>query len=565
MSLLSPTAVYGAELREQLGLVGRALALQRALTWLVRGLALGLIVDLGVVGWAWTREAVGSIPLPLLVGTPVALALLTGLGQLLRRRSPADLARRVDQAAGLQERAVTALELGSRGLEHPLAVAQMRDAVEHLKRLEPLETFPPRAPKRELILAAAVAATSALLAVSPNPWLLSARVANPKVTAAQEQAQKVERLANSLPADNTAELNQLRDLLSKGAKTIDARSSDPEQALTALEDLEQKVRDMSASDGQLAASLAAIASALAGDSATKDLAAAINTGDMHQISQAAKDLAQRTAKMDSQEQQRVAKVLRDASAQAGSGTDPVARDLAKAADALQSGAAGQQGANGDASAASAQQALNDLSQSATAAGERQSAQNGLQSSRNALERALGRTESRSVSSSSSAASQGQGQSQSQSQSQGQGQSQGQNQDQGTGQNGGNPGQGASQNQDAGADQGQPGGSSGGSNDNNGQPGGGYSTGGQNMNKTGNSTSLDSVTRPQQVPSDGSAPPDYSSANPNLSNPSSGQSQVTDEQVNPSYQRRSTQGNDNATIPLGLRDLVKDYFSSLDHK
>jgi len=36
-------------------------------------------------------------------------------------------------------------------------------------------------------------------------------------------------------------------------------------------------------------------------------------------------------------------------------------------------------------------------------------------------------------------------------------------------------------------------------------------------------------------------------------------------VQPTYSNKPTQGNDSGSIPLGLRDLVKDYFSSLDQK
>ena len=38
-----------------------------------------------------------------------------------------------------------------------------------------------------------------------------------------------------------------------------------------------------------------------------------------------------------------------------------------------------------------------------------------------------------------------------------------------------------------------------------------------------------------------------------------------EAVQPSFSNKPTQGNDTSSIPLGLRDLVKDYFSSLDQK
>jgi hypothetical protein len=45
----------------------------------------------------------------------------------------------------------------------------------------------------------------------------------------------------------------------------------------------------------------------------------------------------------------------------------------------------------------------------------------------------------------------------------------------------------------------------------------------------------------------------------------GNAQAGDEAVQPSFSRKPTQGTDNGSIPLGLRDLVKDYFSSLDQK
>ena len=53
MTMLSPAATYHAELRQQLGSVGRALSVQRGLIWLARGLAAGTVVVLGLVIWAW--------------------------------------------------------------------------------------------------------------------------------------------------------------------------------------------------------------------------------------------------------------------------------------------------------------------------------------------------------------------------------------------------------------------------------------------------------------------------------------------------------------------------------
>src|SRR5579859_519148 len=337
MTMLSPAATYHAELREQLGTVGRALSVQRGLVWLARGLAAGTVVVLGLVVWAWVRDAVASLPLLLLIALPVGLSLLTAIGSMFIRHNTRELARRIDHAARLHERSMTALELGARGDEFPLALAQMRDAVEHLKRVDLLEAFPLRAPRNELMAAFFIVVIAALIGISPNPWLLRARASNPAITIAREQAQRVQRLADSI-LPSSAELDELRQLVSKGARTIEARSNEPDAALNALQDLEEQVRQMSAGDDQLSAALAAIASALASDPATQSLASAINTGDMREISQAAKDLASATSQLSGQEQQRVAKVLRDAAGRAGRISQSMAGNLGDAADALSAAA-----------------------------------------------------------------------------------------------------------------------------------------------------------------------------------------------------------------------------------
>jgi hypothetical protein len=572
MTMLSPAATYHAELREQLGSVGRALSVQRGLLWLARGLAAGTVAVLGLVVWAWIRDAVGALPLLVLVGLPVALSLAFAAGSMFIRHNTRDLARRVDQAARLHERSTTALELGARGDEFPLAIAQMRDAVEHLKRVDLLEAFPLRPPRNELMAAFFIVVVAVLIGISPNPWLLRARASNPAITIAREQAQRVQRLADSIQP-STAELDALRQLVSKGARTVDARSNEPDAALNALQDLEEQVRQMSAGDDQLASALAAIASALASDPATQQLANAINTGDMREISQAAKALAAAASNMSSQDQQRVGRVMRDAAGKAGRISQSVASSLSDAADAMSAGGGanasaaadgsqqGQSGGQsrssaGSQSAQSAQDALNQLSNDAAAAGERQRAASQLESSRNALERALGRTQSRSGSNGRSSSSSSSGQ-------RSQSSSTGQPADQGQGGTQGQPGDQTGSGAD-GAGGGTPGSDQGNGGDT-GQ-GGGYSTGGQTQNRAGTTGSgLDAITRPEQVPTSGGFAPDQSSVNPYLGDAGTGGAQTAPESVQPSYSNKPTQGNDTGAIPLGLRDLVKDYFSSLDQK
>ena len=575
MTMLSPAATYHAELRQQLESVGRAISVQRGLVWLARGLVAGVVIVLGLIIWAWTRDTVRNLPIPILVGVPVLAALLMSVGSLLVRHNTRELARRIDRAARLHERSTTALELGARGDEFPLAVAQMRDAVEHLRRVDLLEAFPLRAPRRELMAAFFVVLVAAIVGLSPNPWLLRARASNPSITIAQEQAQRVQRLADSLPQNQSTQIDALKQLVSNGAKTMDARSNEPDAALNALQDLEEQVQQMSAGDDQLSASLAAIASALAGDQATQQLADAINTGDMRQISQASKDLAQAVQGMSPQDQQRVAMVMQDAANRAGRVSQATGDQLQRAANGLQAAAASAAAQAGDQSQAgdgqqanangaqSASDALNQMSDNAAAADARQRTASQLESSRNALERALGRTQSRSGSNNSNgssssstsknSAANGQGQQGDQSGGQGQeGTGQGQQGDQSGG--GTDPGGGGSQN------------GQGGNGNDTGQ-GGGYSTGGDPnaQNNGGSPSGLDAIYDPQQVPTNGQVAPNESSANPYTSNAGGGNAQAAPESVQPSYSNQPTQGNDQGSIPLGLRGLVKDYFSSLDQK
>jgi hypothetical protein len=352
---------------------------------------------------------------------------------------------------------------------------------------------------------------------------------------------------------------------------MDARSNEPDAALNALQDLEEQVQQMSAGDDQLSASLAAIASALAGDQATQQLADAINTGDMRQISQASKDLAQAVQSMSPQDQQRVAMVMRDAANRAGRVSQSVGNQLQQASNGLQAAAAAAAAQSGDPSqtadgqqadpngAQAAADALNQLGDNTAAADARQRTASQLESSRNALERALGRTQSRSGSNNSNAnnsnrsASSGQGQQGDQSGSQGQdGTGQGQQGDQSGG--GTDPGGAGSQN------------GQGGNGNDTGQ-GGGYSTGGDPnaQNNGGSASNLDPLYDPQQVPTNGQVSPNESSVNPYTSDSGAGNAQAAPESVQPTYSNRPTQGNDQGSIPLGLRDLVKDYFSSLDQK
>jgi hypothetical protein len=533
VSILSPAAQHHAEVREELDTIGRVFMVHRFLRWSARGLAVGLTVTLAWIVALWLREAVTTAPAWLFVVPPLGLAALVGGLTLTRREKTERLAYRVDNAAGLQERVVTALQLGAEGADHPLAVAQLRDAAEHLKRLDAVETFPFRVPKVEIIAAAFLTLGALMVYFAPNPFAIRGRADSLAAAVARDQATRVSSLAESVVAD-TRELQELRDLLRSGAKTIETRSADPESALSSLEDLEERLRQMSAQDDELRAALAAISSALGGESVTNRLASAINTGDLREVGRAARDLGSALEGLQGDDRARLEEVLRDAAQRAGRSSPAVSGALSEAAQAMsqqgqqqggQQGSGSQQGqGNGDASAS---QAMNELGRSAEAAGERSRAQGQLESSRNALERALGRTESRSGAGTPSRSRAQSGSSL-----------------------GAEAGEGMGEGEGSGMGEGE--GSDGGS-------GSGTGSGDPSLAATG--MDFEMMLRDEMM--GGGLVPDYSSEDPFLSGAESGSMQAGAENVSGQFARRSSQGGDSNSIPLGLRDLVKDYFSSIN--
>lgn len=561
MPSLSPIATYHAELREHLEMVGRAMSAQRGILWGARGLAVGLAVDLGILGWAWWHEAVRGLPLIGLAAVPLVLTVLVALGAMLYvRRSPEHLARRLDSAARLQERAITALELGARGGDQPLVTAQVRDTVEHLRRTEPLDIFPLRMPRIELAGSAALAFLIVLVTFAPNPWAIRARAANPAISTAREQAQRVERIADAVQADGLPELEELRELLRRGARTIETRADDPNAALGALEDLESQVRQMSMGDDQLSAALAAIASALAADPATGEMAAAINTGDLREIARASRGLGERTESMSNEERERVARQLQEAAERAARSSPTLAAQLSDAAAALEQALAqegggggsgeageGQSGAEGE--GRSAQESLDELASQAEVAAERARVRSQLEGSRNALERALGQSQSRAgpQTNRSSAARGPRGAT-----TPGEGGELGEEEGMGEGSGGAGSEFGDEAfGDESGSGAGLGSGSSG--------------VGDGSADALGNQvTGLDPITRPEYVGGD-EFWADEMTDNPYLGMAGDGSSSVADTAANPNFTGGTTQGGDGSSIPLGLRDLVKDYFSALDQK
>lgn len=547
MSALAPSRSYHAQLRDQLGLFGRALTLQRAIRWATRAVLVGVGADAAGLGYLWVHAAARSLP-PLVWLLPPAILLLAGLvASTFVRTPPERMAAYLDRLAHLQERSVTALELGGRAADRPLQLAQMRDALEHIQRLEPVDLFPLRVPRREALAALLAAALAAGFFVAPVPRFSTAPSHGAASAAVAAQAQKLAAAADRVDPGQVPQLSALRQLLDKGAQTLSGETSDPLSASQSLRDVEQQLKQMAQGDQALSQALAAAADALAANPQSAQLSQAVRSGDMRQVAQAARQLGQQAGQLSPSQRAQLAATLQ-AAAKAAQGSPEAASDLSAAANALQSGANGA-GQSGAAQASGgAQQSLDQLASSADAAAARQDAANQLAQSQAAIQSALSQDQQGASSATTSSSARDSSASAGSQQSDGSGSSssaaggadQTGDSASGSSSQGGGPGQGGQGN--------QPGGS-------------GYGTG--TANHQGDSSRIDTV-QSQQRDTSGRTAPDTASTNPFLSGSGTGSSHAQEQNVSPSYSSGPTQGGGSDSIPLGLQDIVKSYFGGQGH-
>lgn len=528
--MLDPIIEHHLALHEQLAAFGRALTLGRASLWTFRGLCLGLLVSALFLLVRWLALPIGPDRLPplLLLTPPIALAALAG-GVAAARPQPAEwVARRVDGRLCLAERTLTALA-APRSSERagPLHLWQLRDAVEHLRRADPLQTFPPALPQREVFAALGMLTVMGVLLLVPSPFPPRDSALDARGQLVRDEAERLTLVAQSLgdePALQSRDLEQVRELLRQAAQTLDQQLNSPERAAAALDEIERQLQAMADGDQGLAGTLAAVASALAASPETRDLGLALQSGDLKEASRAARDLARQTEGMSESARSRAGRALRSAGQRTGDDAAGVGRQLGQAADGLDPSGAMSDAARGlserDA-LAQAQAALRALAESSAAAAARERARAALEGSRNALNR--GQPGSGQLPGDANGRQAGSGM---------------------PGDTGGRGERGASAESSG---EGQPGAS-------------GYGTG--TLDRRGEVSRLDAVTRPEQVRSGQPAAPDELGEAPLLQAPGGNTSRVGDEAVEPQFEAQAaTDPGQDTSIPLGLRELVKEYFSA----
>lgn len=509
-------ASLDSEFRQMMGLIVKVLQLQMGLTLAVRLVAVGLVLDcLALVS---VRLLPYRLPPQALVAVPVALAAAGALWAALRPPSPYRVARIVDDHLRLKERVLTALE--TRGAGPGLAQHQFRDTVEHLRRIEPLEAFPVRLPKRAGNLVVVLLVLTIGLYFAPNPMERFLDQQEQARQVVKQQAERIAALAEEMVREEpepTPELAAAEAALQEAARRLEREARTQEEAMAALSALEQRLMGLQSSQGRDAEeAITALLNSLAGTAAGRDIANDLARGDYRSAAERLRQMGRDGSAMSEADRRSLARALRSAGA-AASASDP------SLGQRLQQGAAGlEQGQPNalDSAADELEQAGREaMAQSAL---ERALAQ--IQRSRSAISRLPG---------------------------------------QGGGSRGAQSAQGdARQRGLTDLDSSGPNSRRGEGNDSGDLPGGSLPGKGAIARTDGVYDPIFAPSRPEQVPSGQPFEPSQVEDDPSLRGPYRNEAQVPYSEVYPQYEERATRALEGSYIPSGLKDLVKEYFSSI---
>jgi hypothetical protein len=402
---------------------------------------------------------------------------------------------------------------------------QVRDAVEHLRRYEPLESFPLRLPAREVNVLLILAVVAVGLVLAPNPMDRLVRQREQVAVAITQEAERITKLADELSAmENPEDFADISDGLRAASAAIGDRQLNPDEANAAVQRIEQQLLSrQDPSIGEFEDALTSLAGSLASEASTRDLGTSLARGDIRQAAQEMRRLGEETGSMSAADRLKLSRSLRQAANRTSGSNEALANALAQASEALDRG---DEGAARDALG----QAADQLDQSASrlrAATQRERALSQLQQSRGAINRSNQASEGRAA-----GGQRGPGQ-----------------------QAGGAAG-------DSGDESGEAGGGGDGESGSGDRTGGSGSGSGQGSGDEAIYDPLHSVSRPDLVPGQEAFDPNEAFDSSGLDSPYGNEARVGYKQVYPEYQKKATETLQNTYIPAGLKDIVKDYFSSL---
>lgn len=351
-----------------------------ALLWLPRGLLAGLLLAVLVAAAArlrplLTKEEVGYGAAGLALAGLLAAAVIL----LAQRRTLLQKARFADQHFALQERASTAVEINAGRLHAPPALVdqQVADAARATAGVDARTHLPLRPNRQDWVLIALAALLLSLAVWLPNPQeeILEHRRAIERTIA--EQTEALEALSQEIEENEALTEEQqeaLQEPVESALQELETGDLSQEEAVAALSEAEAELRELSAANSTevLRRQLEEAGRPLTENAASQSLGGALQGGNLAEAGAAAAQLADDLPALEEEGLSDLADSLAETAAALEGADGELAQSLQSAADALREGdVAGAQEALRDASGALQQRAQQQAAerQAAEAAGQ----------------------------------------------------------------------------------------------------------------------------------------------------------------------------------------------------
>ncbi len=324
---------------------GKRRRLSALLLWGPRGLQAGLLAGVVVAAVARFRPLLTNDEVGLVGMIAAGIGLAFGaIWALLQGRNLDEQARFADRAFGLRERMVTALQLARGQINAPgeWQVHQLADSVSAARDVDEKAALPLALNLQDwaVILMAVVLLAAAV--IIPNPVEAAVREARAVQAVVEEQIAALEALQEEILADpalTEAQQEELLRPLAEALQTLREGDLTREEALAALSAAEGELRELAGENDTrtLREQLAEAGQALTGSESGRPAAEAMEAQDLAAAAERLGELASQLPGLPVEEREALGRSLSEMGREL-QGSDPqLAEQLAAAGTALQQG------------------------------------------------------------------------------------------------------------------------------------------------------------------------------------------------------------------------------------